>query len=82
VLGLSGPRWMGFQNKAFPARSSRPSQGEGEVGFFTLSQGESLRRNDEAGGQRVRVGTEWSTLDGAPKQGPPRSYLATLPRGG
>ncbi len=59
------------KNKPLPARSSRPSHGEGEVGFlpshgegevgflpshgegevgfFTLPQGGSLRRNDEAG---------------------------------
>jgi hypothetical protein len=49
VLGLSGPRWIALHNKALPARSSRPSQGEGEVVFFTLPQGGSLRRNDEAG---------------------------------
>jgi hypothetical protein len=48
------------KNKTLPARSSRPSHGEGEVGFllshgegevgfFTLPQGGLLRRNDEAG---------------------------------
>jgi hypothetical protein len=34
-----GTEWSmldGLQNKALPARSSRPSQGEGEVVFFTL----------------------------------------------
>jgi hypothetical protein len=39
----------GLQNKALPARSSRLSQGEGEVVFFTLPQEGSLRRSDEPG---------------------------------
>ena len=51
---------MELRDKALPARSSRPSQGEGEItlrlcfvegeaGSFTFPQGGSLRRNDEAG---------------------------------
>ena len=39
----------GLQNKALPARSSRLSQGEGHGCLFTLPQGGSLRRNNEAG---------------------------------
>jgi hypothetical protein len=34
-FGRNVPRWMEWKQKALPARSSRPSHGEGEGGFFT-----------------------------------------------
>jgi len=52
--------------------------------FFTLPQGGSLRRNDEAGRGTPQESfrAEWSAMDGAEREGPPRSFLAPLPRGG
>jgi hypothetical protein len=52
--------------------------------FFTLPQGGSLRRNDEAG--RAAFSARWvkksSAMESDAGKDPPRSFLATLPRGG
>jgi hypothetical protein len=106
---------MEMKEKALPARSSRPSQGEGEIHgqgegeihrkpciprgglssvcdstFWKLMStfhppsgrvAEEERRSGE-GMQYLPALTEWSAMDGAKREGPPRSFLATLPRGG
>jgi hypothetical protein len=46
--------------------------GEGEIGFLTLPQGGSLRRNDEAGrgSPYSSFGAAWSAMDGAVRKMP------------
>jgi hypothetical protein len=58
--------------------------GEGEGGSFYPPSGrvaEEERRRGEGDTAIVRR-AEWSAMDGAKREGPPRSFLATLPRGG
>jgi hypothetical protein len=67
--------------RSLPCRDSQKPVATHPV---TLPQGRSLRRNDRPGRvtQYSSVAARWSGMDGAERYGPPRSFLATLPRGG